>query len=172
MRALGPPLALLLLWLATLAAVDLAPAPVAGGAMLPYAAVLLLGAAVVHPAMRRRGASVACAAAGALLMPTLWVAKECWAMGRLYTPAEAFYYAFNPVALGVLAVATVQISAAELILRRRRAGRWSFRNGAGLTLAAITLAAALVAVVAWRSGPTAVFWTYVAMHRRLFAGGR
>jgi hypothetical protein len=72
----------------------------------------------------------------------------------------------------VLAAAAVQSAAAELILHRLRAGRWSFRNGAGLVLAAVALAAASTAVVVWPGGPTAVFWTYVAIHHRLFAGGR
>ena len=89
-------------------------------------------------------------------------------MSRLYTPGEAAYYALNPVALGVLTAAAVQMAAAELVLRRLRTRRWSFRNGAGLLLVGVALGAGLVALATRRSGPTAVFWTYVAGHRRLF----
>lgn len=171
MGALVPPVALVLAWLGGLAVVDHASAPVATLVMPLYAAIIVLGAAGVYPAMRRRGAGVGVAAAGALAVPLLWIAKECRAMSRLYTPGEAAYYAVNPVALGLLAAAAAQMAAAELLLRRRRTGRWSVRNGPGFLLMAITLIAGLAALVTRHAGPTSVFWTYVQGHRRLFGDG-
>lgn len=171
MGALEPPAALVLAWLGGLAVVDRASSRVATVVMPLYAAILVLGAAAVYPAMRRRGAGVGVATAGALAVPLLWIAKECWAMSRLYTAAEAAYYALNPVALGLVAAAAVQMAAAELILRRRRTGRWSFRNGAGLALGAVAIAGVLVAFAVRRVGSTAVFWAYVQGHRRLFGDG-
>jgi hypothetical protein len=51
----------------------------------------------------------------------------------------------NPVALGVVTAAAVQMAAAELVVRRVWTGRCSFRHGATLMLATIALAAGLIA---------------------------
>jgi hypothetical protein len=168
MRALVPPVVLILAWLGSLTVVDSGSTTAASLALVPYVASLLLGAAAVYPAMRRRGAGIAVAAVGGFVVPILWIAKECWAMARLYTPGEAAYYALNPVALGLVTAAAVQMAAAELVVRRVRTGRWSFRNGAGLVLATIAVAAGVVAGAIRHTGPTAVFWAYVQGHRRLF----
>jgi hypothetical protein len=133
-----------------------------------YGASLVLSAGFVYPWSRRRGLQPAGAAAAGLAVPLLWVAKECWAVGRVFSIAEALYYAFNPLALGVLVAAALQMAVAELWLRRSATGRWQIANGAGLTIAVIAILAGAYGVVAARSDPTRIFWAYIALYRWLF----
>lgn len=168
MRILAPPLALTAVWLTILALAVAAPPAIAEGALVGHFAVLVGGAALVYPRMRSRAAGVGASVLGAFLVPTLWITKETCAMHRLYTLGEALFYALNPVALGILTAAAVEMAVAELVVRRRRTGHWQLANGAGLALTMIAVAAAGVGYVIVRHGPTIVFWSYVGLHRRLF----
>lgn len=167
-RILTPPLALTTAWLAILAVAAGTPRMIAEGALMAHAAVLVGGAAVVYPTMRRRAASIGASVCGALLVPTLWIAKEVVAMRRLYTLGEALFYALNPVALGLLTAAALEMAIAELAIRRRPTGRWQLANGAALTLSVIAVATAGMTCVILRYGTTIVFWSYVGLHRWLF----
>jgi hypothetical protein len=153
---------------ASFAAYQTAPPAVANAVAIVYAASLVLGPACVYPWTRRRGAAPAVAAALSLAVPLLWLGKECWAVGGVFGPAEALYYAANPLALGLIVGAGLQMALAELLLRRADSGRWQLANGAGLVLAAIALLAGAYGVAAARYDPTVIFWAYIALYRRLF----
>jgi GNAT superfamily N-acetyltransferase len=164
------PAIVLAVWAISLALYDLAPPLVGTIAIIPYGATLVLGASFVYPSMRRRGNGVALSTVAATLVPALWMAKECWAMSRMYTVGEALYYALNPIALGLYWAIAVQISVAELLLQRRHRRRWALWSGAGLTLAVAGAATVFVAVVAHTHDATVIFWTYVDIDRWLFGG--
>jgi hypothetical protein len=158
-------------WAISLALYDLGPPLVGTIAIVPYCATLVLGTSFAYPAMRRRGNGVALSTVAAALVPALWMAKECWAMSRMYTVAEALYYALNPIALGLYWVIAVQISVAELLLQRRHGRRWAaLHSGAGLTLGVAGAAAVFVALVIYTHDATVIFWTYVDIDRWLFGG--
>ena len=153
---------------ASFAAFQLAPGPVATVVGPLYAATLVLSPALVYPWSRRHGLTPAGAAAAALAVPLLWVMKECAAMARVFSAGEALYYALNPLALGVLTAAALQMAVAELLLRRAATGRWRVANGAGATVAVIALLAATYGVLAARYDPTLIFWAYIDGYRWLF----
>lgn len=158
---------LVIVWLGLLVLTDGPPA-VATVAMVPYALLLLLGASLLYPLACRGGLRGLAAVGAALSIPALWIAKECWAMSRIYEPGEALYYAVNPIALGLVSAAAAQIAVADLLLARRRTGRWVPRRAAVATLLAITIAALTTLLALRGRDPTAVFWSYVSLHRDLF----
>lgn len=166
-----PAALVLVAWLASLALVDLVPSPGVADIALPvYASLLLLGPSFVYPVARRRGAGAGAAIAGALLVPVLWTVKECAAVARLYSFGEGLFYALNPLSLGLFGAVAVQVSVAEIALRRLRNGRWQAAGWPAALLACIALQAVLVLLATRRSGPTAVYWGYVGLHRWLFGG--
>jgi hypothetical protein len=152
------------------AAYNTAPPAVANVVVFVYAGSLVLGPSVIYPWLRGGGASAGRAAVGSLFVPLLWIVKECLAVSRVFGFAESLYYAFNPLALGLMFAAALQMSVAELLARRRRHGRWEVRNGAGLPLVVLGVVAASFALVAVREDPSYVFWVYIEIYRRLFGG--
>jgi hypothetical protein len=150
------------------AAYQVAPPAVAGVAGVVYAISLMLGPALIYPWSRRHGLSPGYSIAAALVVPALWLGKECWAVGAIFGVVCALYYAANPLALGVLVAAALQMALAEVLLRRATAGRWQLVNGAGPTLAGIALLAGGYALAAARYDHTIIFWAYIALYRRLF----
>jgi hypothetical protein len=167
-RTWAAPAALVALAVASLAAYQIAPPAAANVAGVVYAASLVLGPSLVYPWARRGGLAPSGAVAAALAVPLLWLAKECWAVGRVFGIGEALYYAFNPLAVGILVAAALQMAVAELLLRRIDGGRWQLANAAGLVVAGIALLAAAYGVAAARSDATIIFWAYIALYRRLF----
>jgi hypothetical protein len=146
-----------------------APPAIAGGSALVYAACLVFGPGVVYVVLRRRGAPARRAVAGALLVALLWLAKECWAIWNVFGWREAVYYAVNPLALGLLTAAALQMALAEILLRRARERRWQVVNGAGAVVLAVALLAAAYASVALRHDASYIFWVYVSIHRDFVA---
>ncbi len=150
---------------ASCAAYDAAPPPVADVAILPYAALLLLAPAFVHPWLRAHGVSLAASAGAALALCLGWIAKELWAISAVYSPGETLFYALNPVPLGLFTASVFQIAVAELCLRQRRSLPL---RGPALVVAAILLLGLGVALAARGSGGREIFYGYVALHARLF----
>jgi hypothetical protein len=144
---------------------------VADLAIVPYAFCLVLGPALVYPAVRRGGGSAGAAAAWALLVPALWLAKEMARVTAVFSVAEALYYAMNPIALGLYAAAALQMAVAELAIRRARAGAWRFAGWPAATLATLAVLGAAATAVGADSGGRDIFYGYVALYRALFAGG-
>ncbi len=141
------------------------PPAVANAAFLPYAALLLLAPALVHPWLRSHGVAVAPAAAASLSLAVGWLAKELWAVSAVYPIAETLFFALNPVPLGLLLASTFQIAVAELWIRSRSGAP---RRGPAAVVGAILLLGALVAVAARGSGGREIFYAYVALHAHLF----
>lgn len=148
-----------------------APPAIAGWAIFPYAACLVLGPSLVYPALRRRGVPAARAVAGGLALPLLWLAKEGYRVTAVFSPAEALYYSLSPISLGLFGAAAAQMAVAELVIARRRSGRWRLAGGAGATLAALALLAAAAGAVGRESGGREIFYGYIALYRILFPGG-
>lgn len=164
------PAALALLALASHQLYETAPRALAEVAFVPYAAALVFGPAIVYPTLRSRGARVRLAVAGSLLVPFLWLAKECHRVWTVFGLGSALYYALNPLAVGLLVACTLQMAVAELALRRRREGRLRLGGGPAVALGAVALFGAGVGGAAWRWGPDTIFYAYVALYRYLFGG--
>jgi hypothetical protein len=86
----------------------------------------------------------------------------------VFSPAEALYYALNPLSLGVFCAAGVQMAVAELWLRapgERLRPLWPTALLGGV---------ALLAFGAWLvggdSGGRDIFYGYIAVYRVLFPG--
>ncbi len=168
-RTLGPPLVLLALGIAArLLYVGVGGragevAFVAGGALL------VLGPAAVHGAMRRRGVGPGGAAMGAFALPAAWLAKELWRTGAVFPPAETLFYVLNPVSLGILAAGALGVAAAELVWRRVRGGRWALASGPGLVLLVGAALAGAGALLFRGDDAHDLFYGYIALYRWLFA---
>lgn len=149
-------------------AYQLMPPPVADVVIWPYAACLVLGAALVYPAVRRHGTSAGAAASAALVVPALWLAKELHRVSAVYPPAQTAYYALNPLSLGVFCAAGVEMALAELLVGPR--GRRALAGWPGAVLAGVALLAIAAAWVGHDSGGRDIFYDYVALYRKLFSG--
>lgn len=163
-----PPLVLAGIATLSFIAYNTAPPAVADFVIFLYAGSLVLGPSIVYPRLRRVGSTVERAIAAALFVPLLWVLKECFAMSRVFGLGETAYYALNPLALGLFFAAALQMAVCELVSHRLRHQRWSFRNGAGLTLLLLLAMAGSYAIVAWREDPSYIFWVYIEIYRHLF----
>jgi hypothetical protein len=161
------PLLLLGVAVASCAVYDRAPPAVANFAILPYATCLVLAPALLYPWLRRRGAGKGTAAAGSLVMLAAWLAKELWQVSAAFPPLDSLFYALNPVCLGLLVAALLQMALAELVLRWRRGAP---ARGPALLAAAILLLASGVGLAARGSGGREIFYAYVALYARLFGG--
>lgn len=162
------PALLVLLAVTTWALYQSAAPWVANFSVFPYALSLVLGPSFVYPLMRRDGASMRLAVAGCCGVPLLWLAKEIWRVTGVFSAGEAAYYALNPLALGLYTALAFQIALWELLLRRRRSGRWQLASGPALTLLAILLLAGTFALAARGSGGREVFYAYIEGYRLLF----
>jgi hypothetical protein len=147
-----------------------APAAVANVAIVPYAATLLLGPTLIYPSMRTADAPIASAVRASLWTPALWVAKECWAASKVFTPAETAYYALNPLALGLLVAAATQMALCELVLRLLRGPKIRLASGPLPILLVVACLAAGYVAAARGHGETFVFYAYIDLYRRLFGG--
>jgi len=147
-----------------------APAAVADVAILPYAAALLLGPALVYSSMRTADASIGSAVRASLWTPALWLTKECWAVSKVFTAAETAYYALNPLALGLLVAAATQMALCELVLRLLRGPKIRLASGPLPILLVVACLAAGYAAAARDDGGTFVFTAYIDLYRRLFGG--
>lgn len=144
------------------------PPPVANRVIYVYAACLVAGPSLVYPWMRRRGASVGRAAAGALVVPLAWLVKEGARISAVFSVPEAFYYALNPMALGLYAAIGFQLSVWEFLMRRPWSRGWRLARGPALALVAVIAYFASFTLVGRESGGSEVFYNYVAIHARLF----
>jgi len=162
------PLILLALAAASFVAYNTATSTAADEYIYVYALSLLVGPACVWLWMRNRDASMLQALLGCLLVPVAWVLKECVAVGQFFSPAEALYYAFNPLVVGLFAAVALQVAVGEVLLRRVRTGRWQILGGPGLVIGVILLLAATYAVTARTYGVTAAYYAYIAGYRALF----
>lgn len=163
------PLGVLVVALAGFGIYNHAPPAVADVAIFPYAIALVLGPAVVYPALRVRGAPAGRAGAAALFVPLLWLVKECVRVSAVHGVAESVYYAFNPLCLGLFVGAALQMAIAELVLRRVRNGRWRLGGAPGWVIGGVAALAGAFAAVAVHDGPDVVFYAYIALYRWLFS---
>lgn len=142
---------------------NLAPPRLAELALPPYAAGLVLGPSLVYPILRRRDASARRAVLAALVVPAAWLLKEGWRITAVFSVPEAFYYAFNPLSLGLFTAAAFQMAAWELFVGRARR--------APLTvLAVVALLAGGFGIATHDSGGREAFYAYIAIYRWLFGG--
>lgn len=165
-----PPLLVLALAAGSWAAYQRGPRAVAEIAIFPYAASLVLGPSLVYPWLRRAGAGTGRAVAASLIVPALWLLKECYRVAGVFSTAEALYYASNPLSLGLLTGCALQMALGELCLERARGGRWRLASGAGLVVAAVLVLAGAFVLVAGDSGGRDLFYAWIALYRRLFPG--
>jgi hypothetical protein len=161
------PLALVAVVAGSYAVSRTAPPTVAQGSLVPYSLGLLLGPSLVYPWLRRRDASQGGALLGALLVPALWLLKECRRVAAVHGVAQSLYYVLNPLCVGVLAFAALQMAVAEIWLRRGT-GRsmWGPLAVVG-GFAAMALSSFLFARA---YGAQSIFYAYVALHARIFGG--
>jgi hypothetical protein len=169
-RLWRPPLLLLGVAALCWAVYQRAPRAIAEPAIVPYAAILVLGPSLVYPWLRRRGAAPSRAALACGLVPAAWLAKELYRVSGVFSAAEALYYATNPLALGLFTAGALQMAVWELCLERARAGRWRPRSGAGLVVAAVLLLAGGFALAAGDSGGRDFFYAWIDVYRALFPG--
>lgn len=150
-----------------------APPGVASAAVAVYAASLLVGPSAVFAVLRRGGSRAGRAAAAALGIPLLWLAKELVRVTAVHPLAESLYYALNPVAVGVYCAALVPMALVETELRRREGAtlRERLRGWPGRVLWAFALLAVAAVVVGHDNGGREIFYGYVALYRLLFSGG-
>jgi|GEM_PF-4739433 len=163
-----PPLLLLLLAASSWWLFNHSSRAVAERVIALYAASLVLGPSLVYPWMRARGASGRGALLGSLLVPVAWLIKEGYRITASFTVAEAFYYALNPLAQGLFAGVALQLALWEIALRRKRTGRWRLDGAPGMALCSVALYAGLLRWVASTWGPAQIFYSYVALHPRIF----
>ena len=136
-----------------------------------YFVSLVFGPSVVYPWMRARGASGRVALLGALVVPFAWLVKEGYRITANFSVAESFYYALNPMAHGLYMGIAVQLALWEIAIRRKRAGRWQLRQLGGAPAIALVAVAAYIMFTRWVTstyGAAEVFYSYVALHARLF----
>jgi len=143
---------------------------VAEVAILPYAASLGLAPAFLYPWLRSRGAGAGATIAGSLCVYLAWLVKEGVRIERLYGLGGAVYYALNPLSLGICLLLVLEMAVAEILVRRRREGRWRFGGGPAWALAAVGGVGGAMAGVALGSAPQELFYTYVAGYELLFGG--
>ena len=136
-----------------------------------YAASLVLGPSVVHPWMRAWGAGGRAAVLGALVVPGAWLVKESYRVTANFSVGEAVYYALNPLAQGLFVAVALQLALWEIVIERRHRGVWRLHRGPAITLGLVAAYAALTRWVAVHWGPAQIFYSYVALHARLFGGG-
>lgn len=163
-----PPVLLLAVAAASWILYDRGPPDVARRVIVLYAASLVAGPSLVYPWMRARGASTGTAVAGALVVPFAWIAKEGYRITAVFTFWEAVYYALNPLALGLYLGVAAQISLWELAWRRPWSEGWRSATGPAVGLGAVALVAGALVLAGRESGGAEIFYTYVAIHGRLF----
>jgi len=138
--------------------------------IFPYAAGLGLAPAFLYPWLRSRGAGGAASVAGSLCVYLAWLVKEGVRIERLYGLGGAAYYALNPLSLGIALLLVLQMALAEILVRRRREGRWRPGGGPAWALGAVALVGGAMAAVALASAPQELFYTYVEGYELLLGG--
>lgn len=167
-RPWAPPLLALLVLGTTGVIYDLAPRLVATAALPLYGLTLLLGPGIAFAWLRLRGTAAPTAVAAGLVPLLAWIGKECAAVARIYGVLQGLYYALNPIALGLLGAASLQMVLAESFVRRRTRGRWVLGGVPAVVLLALAGAAVTCTIVAQRYGVTQIHYAYIAGYRRLF----
>jgi hypothetical protein len=135
-----------------------------------YAVCLLAGPCLTYAALRRTDGDAGRAAAFALGIPLLWLAKELHRVTGVHPPLESLYYALNPVSVGVFGAAVVPMALVE-VARRRGRGVRRLAGWPGVTLGVFVALAVAAAIVGHDNGGREIFYGYVALYRWLFAGG-
>jgi hypothetical protein len=77
------------------------------------------GALYVYYISYLRGAGLGERIIAALVNPVIWMTKEVFVVGSIYTLPEALYYYLNPVHLLLLAAVAAEMGTAETLVRRR-----------------------------------------------------
>ena len=165
-------------WLGPIAALGLTAAAGVGSALARrpladlglalYAGGIVLGPPLAFAWQRARGGRGSTAALAAAAIPAAWMAKECYETALVFGAAPALYYAFNPIHVGLVSWEAVSLAAVELVLRRRRAGRWIAGGVPGAVCAGFLLLALTTAVFIRLRGALGVFDLYLAGFRWLF----
>jgi hypothetical protein len=143
---------------------------VAGRVIVVYTACLLAGPCLIYAALRRRDGGAGRAAAFALGVPLLWLAKELYRVTGVHPPLESLYYALNPISVGVFCAALVPMALVE-VARRPGPGARRLAGWPGVTLGVFAALAVGAAAVGHDNGGREIFYGYVALYRWLFAGG-
>lgn len=151
-------------------ATDFGPPAVATWTAIPYALALVLGPGYAYTVSRRAGAAGAPAAVAGLAAPLLWLLKEMYRVSAVFGPAPTLFYALNPVSAGLFTFAALQMAGVELVLHRRRTGRFSLFSGPGAILAGVALLAAAAFAFGRGNGGREIFYGYIALYRWLFGG--
>lgn len=163
-----PPLVLLVAAASSFVIYNTAAPAVANVAIYAYGITLILGPSLLWPWLRLRGASTAQAAVACLVVPSVWMSKECVAVGRVFSAGEAAYYAVNPLSLGLLAAVAVQAAVCELVLQRAQKGQWQPFSGAGAVVLGAIAVGTAYALVARAYGVTAAHYAYLEVYRWIF----
>jgi hypothetical protein len=166
-RRWSAPVGALLLAAASLLVYDRAPPAVAEVAIVPYALALTLAPSFIYPWLRRHGVGTCAATGGALCVFAAWLVKEGHRVQKLYGLAGAVFYAFNPLAVGIALLLVFQIAVAELLLRRRRCGRFELASGPGLALAIVLVIGGSMGALAATGDGSELFYHYVHLYARL-----
>ena len=120
-----------------------------------------LSAIIVYPAMRLRGASIGWAGWGAASSAIAFGLVSAVLALRFFPPAQALYYALNPMVVAALGSQVAFSALAEVFVRWRRHGRAGLRNPRlwAIVIAVATAGFALCYVgVIWDGGR---HWFYV-----------
>lgn len=163
-----PPSVLLAIAVTSFAGYNATVPAMANLIVFAYAASLALGASLVYPWMRSLGASPSRSALGSLVVPVVWLLKECYSFSAAFSPAETLYYALNPLSLAVFSLSAVQMAGCELLLRWFRGRRGevdSIRTARPLVIIALGLA-----FILWASGNDgrSAFYPFIRVYVFLF----
>ena len=126
----------------------------------------------LYPALFFRGASLPERIAGCLANPFLWATKENLRLMISYSPAEAFYYYFNPLNLWLLLGIIAQMGAIEMFCRwRLRAAGESAKVITIGPLAAVAIGLFLaISLFLWGQGE-GTYVIFLSGYREFFGAG-
>ena len=126
----------------------------------------------VYPALFFRGASLPERIAGCLINPFLWATKENLRLMISYSPAEVFYYYFNPLNLWLLLGITAQMGIIEMFCRWRSGHKGESARIVTLgPLAAVVIGLFLaISLFLWGQGEGA-YVIFLSGYRTFFGAG-
>ncbi len=134
-----------------------------------------LSSLAVYPVLFSRGASLAERIAGSYAVLFVWVLKEVFRAGEVFTAGESFYYALSPMPLGLIVLQAGTMSLAEILCRwrlkrKRGPGSRIFTAGPviGLAVSGIIFGVMIFWGIPAESPGTKWFYVYQEGYKALF----
>lgn len=128
-----------------------------------------LGVFIAHPPAFRAGASMKERLLVCLATPLVWSAKLVYKAGYIYTGWELLYWVIQPLIIGVIGVALLEMGVSEIICRLvyKRKGIISEKVFQPSVIAVFVIGLIIVPLGLWNGG-TFLFYICVDMYTKLF----